>query len=226
MLTSCSRNVLNIARAILGPLQTNCYILKLKKKCVIVDPASQPEALIKFVKENYPNTTPEILLTHGHFDHIMAVPELCKAFPKAKLYASKDDLPAFKNPTYNLSHLNGIDFSLKDCLDKMQFVKDGDELAFDELKLKTLAVPGHSPGSLAFYSENDRSVFSGDTIFFGSVGNTDFPGGDFSTMMKSITEKLLCLPEYTQVFPGHGDDTTIGTELHINPFLKAQKKFS
>ena len=224
MLSSPKRNLLNIVRGVLGPLQTNTYLIKLKEKCLIVDPADRADILCKFVKENYPNTTPDILLTHGHFDHMMAIPEICKEFPKTKIFASEKDLPAFKDPALNLSRPEGIEFTLDECLDKLHFVKDGEKLNFNDVVFKILDIPGHSPGSIGFLSEEDRALFSGDTLFFGSVGNTELPRADYYQMMKSISEKLLVLPEYTQVFPGHGDDTTIGTELKLNPFIKSQAK--
>jgi glyoxylase-like metal-dependent hydrolase (beta-lactamase superfamily II) len=100
------------------------------------------------------------------------------------------------------------------------FLTDGQKISFGETELTSIHVPGHAAGSLAFYSEKDKAVFTGDALFAGSIGRTDLPGGNYETLINSITKKLFILPPETVVYPGHGDETSVETEIKTNPFFK------
>jgi hydroxyacylglutathione hydrolase len=217
-LTRLGRRMAKVGRAIIGPLQTNCYLLGFTDHTVIVDPAGDAAQMVGFLTSTNPKKL-DIYLTHGHYDHIGAVPDLCAAFPDARIFASKLDLELYTDPALNLSAVLGSPFDLKSVLDKMIWVDDGQTLTFGNAEVKIIALPGHSPGSTGLILGSDNMIFVGDTLFYGSVGNTELPRASFPTMMKSIITKLMSLPDKFIVLPGHGDPTSIGQERKTNPFL-------
>jgi hydroxyacylglutathione hydrolase len=185
-----------------------------------VDPGGNAQSIISTLKRTTPNLVPDIYLTHGHFDHISAVPKLCEAFPTARLFSSEIEREFLVNPHLNLSSTVGQPIDLTKFLSKVTWISDGQNLRFGDVEFKVLALPGHTPGSTGLYSLSEKCVFVGDTLFAGSVGNPDFPGGNFQTLMKSIFAKLLTLPDETVVYPGHGDVTTIQEERANNPYIQ------
>ncbi|MCQ6273709.1 MBL fold metallo-hydrolase [Bacillus sp. V3B] len=200
----------------LGPVQTNCYILtKEDSSCLIVDPGGEGEKLINFLRER--DLKPVgIMLTHAHFDHIGAVDSIREEYKvQACVHVNEKDW-------LTSSELN--------CSDFMKFgkvqVREADttisgeqELTMGSFTFQVFETPGHSPGSVSLYFEDDGIVLSGDALFNGSIGRTDLPGSNHEDLMKSIHEKLLRLPEETVVLCGHGPVTTIGKEMASNPFL-------
>ena len=222
MLSACFRRAAALARGVLGPLQTNCYLMNLGTHSLIVDPSADAKEVVHWIKENAPNTKTDIFLTHGHFDHIGAVPDLAKIYPDARIFASPLDKELFTDPAVNLSAQMGRPVDLCDLLDRITWVSEGDNLEYGGDKLEILHVPGHTPGSLALIHRRENCVIVGDTLFEGSVGNTQLPLGNFKVMMKSILDKLLKLPDEMIVLPGHGGPTTIGEEKKSNPFVLAE----
>lgn len=199
----------------LGPLQTNCYLLKKGETCLVIDPGDEGQKLIKIIDEL--NAKPQaILLTHAHFDHIGAVDPIREHY-KIPVYVHEKEAKWFLDPS-----LNGSQFFMGNLVR----LKPADHI-FVEEKMQTVGdftfqlfeTPGHSPGSVSFYFEDKGIVLGGDALFYGSVGRTDLPGGNHDQLMRSIHEKLLTLPEQTMVLPGHGPATTIGNEMDSNPFL-------
>lgn len=155
-----------------------------------------------------------IILTHGHGDHIGGVEGYMKDFPDAKLVASALEMDLLSDPNVNMSTMTmGQAVSLRPDV----AVNDGDTLTVGNMELKFLSTPGHSPGSMCVYTGN--ALFSGDTLFQGSIGRTDFPGGSFEELKKGVHEKLFVLPDETAVYPGHMGATTIGYEKANNPFV-------
>ncbi|MCI0474826.1 MAG: MBL fold metallo-hydrolase, partial [Anaerolineales bacterium] len=156
-----------------------------------------------------------ILLTHGHFDHIGAVTDLKDTLQAPLIaHAREVDLLAAKGG----ADLFG--FRIRTVPQPDRLVEHGETIEFDALKFEVRHVPGHTVGHVAFVEHQQRSAFVGDVLFAGSIGRTDLPGGDYATLMRSIRDKLLTLPDDTVVYPGHGDATTIGEERQRNPFLR------
>ena len=201
----------------LGPIQTNCYIISENQKAFIIDPGAEAEKIIKHLSEQ--NLTPTaILLTHGHFDHIAAVDEVAMKYD-LPVYAHSLEKEYFFNPKFNFSYRNGGDIVLSEALN-YNWLTCGDTLELIDLKFKILHVPGHSLGSICFYDEDRKVIFTGDTLFRGSIGRTDFLNGNMEQLHAMISQKLLTLPEDTVVYPGHGSATTIRDEKLTNPFFR------
>ncbi len=201
----------------LGSVGTHCYILINEKtdEALLVDPADRPEVLSeKLTGQGL--TLRGILLTHGHGDHIMAVPGLREKY-QAPVLAHEAEAPLLSDPGLNLSRsLFGTPLSLK--ADRL--LKDGELVKLAGLSLKVLFTPGHTPGGCCYYAEEEHVLLSGDTLFCASIGRTDFPGGSMRTLVASIREKLMPLPDDTKVYPGHAEFTTLGQERAYNPYLQ------
>jgi len=203
-----------IKRIVTPGMGANCYLVSCEKtnNAFIVDPGAGSKTILNAVKENRMDIS-LIILTHGHFDHIGAVEFLRKEL-KAKVAIHKKDAEMLTNPEKNLSRFMGMDISLSpaDIL-----LEDNEKVMIGELEVQVLHTPGHTPGSICLLTE--QGLFSGDTLFAGSIGRTDFPGGSMSQLLQSIKERLLVLNDDTQVFPGHEAMTTIGKEKRMNPFI-------
>jgi len=218
---------MKIDHLILGDYETNCYILresKAAKNCLIIDTGLQAQELVDFLHRHKLNPV-AVVLTHGHIDHTNGVALLRSEFPDIKVYVHKLDAEMLTPPLTeeagltgaqsNLSVMAGIHFSTgpADVL-----IEEGDIIEQAGIRLEVLHTPGHTPGSICLYSQNEGIVFVGDTIFASSVGRTDL-GGNMSQLIKSIRQKLLTLPDETVVYPGHGPITTIAQEKTNNLFL-------
>ncbi len=194
-----------------NPLGTNCSVLwnEGARGCVVADPGmASPEEYnrLKELFEKNSLTLEAIILTHGHFDHTWGVESLLKQYP----------VPVYMHPADR--------FLLPKGLAKLDFptldIADGDALTLAGISWKVIHTPGHTPGSVCWWSQADSLLLSGDTLFAGSIGRTDLEGGDYEKLMSSIKEKLLCLPGETDVIPGHGGATSIAREGMYNPFLE------
>ncbi len=206
---------IQILHAVLGPVQTNVYIAvnAQTQECVIIDPADQAAFLEETIRNKQLKPV-AILLTHGHFDHIGAVRELKRAFD-IPVYAHEAELSTLQDETVNLSAGYGRGVRLEPD----HLLKDGEELQLAGSRIKVLHTPGHTVGGVCYYFPEQHYLFSGDTLFAGSVGRTDFPGGSMKTLIESIQQKLMPLPDDTMVLPGHGPDSDIGTEKQTNYYL-------
>ena len=206
---------LAIRMMVLGPVQTNCYFLinEDTKEVLIVDPADRAQKIIEWI--NSEGLKPvAILLTHGHFDHIMGVQGVKKEYG-IPIYASKDEVEVLANPQINVSTMMGAYLSMK----ADELFSDGDVLELAGMKLKVISTPGHTIGSVCFYMEAEKVLISGDTLFEASVGRSDFPTGSSRQLIESIKTRLFVLPDDTDVFPGHGGTTNIAYEKAHNPFI-------
>ena len=203
---------------VLGSYENNCYVLRKDEKhsdCLIIDTGLDAQPLVEFLQRH--ELTPEaVLLTHGHADHIAAITELKNHWPAMKVCIHKDDAHMLSNPRRNMSALAGI--SLKASPADI-FLEDDATVSYAGISLDVLHTPGHTPGGVCFYVPAAGVVFSGDTLFAGGVGRTDFPYGSAEKLIAGIREKLLMLPEATRVYPGHGPSTTIRNEKKHNPYL-------
>ena len=204
-----------IGRMMIGSYQTNCYFLfrEETKKAIVIDPADNGKLIYdKLTQNGY--SVEAILLTHGHFDHIWGSNEL-RELSGAKIYALDKEQTLCEDVSNNLSAMVGRAYTVVPD----EYVTDGAELEFDNIKLRVIATPGHTIGSCCYYCEKAGILISGDTLFQESTGRTDFPTGSMSSIVRSIRERLFILPEETKVYPGHGDSTTIGYEKKYNPFV-------
>jgi glyoxylase-like metal-dependent hydrolase (beta-lactamase superfamily II) len=197
-----------------GQIGTNCYIIfrEQLKKAIIVDPGDEGEFILEQCRKL--SVTPEaILLTHGHFDHIMAVKEIKQAFPEIVIYAGEKEKMLLKDPSVNLSPNIGRPCSIE----ADRYVTDGETIDPAGILAHVIATPGHTEGSVCYYMKEEDVLISGDTLFLESLGRTDFPTGDQLKIISSIRGKLFPLPGETMVYPGHGNVTTIGHEKSYNP---------
>ena len=209
---------MNIQTFVLGDYQTNSYCLTVgesAKDCLIIDTGLRSEPLIDFLKANDFNPV-AVVFTHGHIDHIDGIALLRANWPDIKVAIHKDDAAMFEDARLNLSAFSGLPLRASPA---EIVIEDEGTIAFAGMEFDILHTPGHTPGSISLYSESKGVVFVGDALFAGSIGRTDFPGGDSDRLIASIKTKLLTLPEDTKVYTGHGPVTTIGMEKKRNPFL-------
>jgi len=203
----------------LGDFQTNCYILTSPTNsddCILVDPGYGVEVLMSFLTEQHWNPV-HILLTHGHCDHIAGIPTLRKHFPKVKVSISSRDADKLNDPFKNLSAMLGMSVKVGPA---DELLKEGDIIPFYDFELDVVETPGHTIGGISFINRKERVAVTGDTLFAGSIGRTDFPDGNYNQIITSIKEKLMVLPPDTSVHPGHGMSSTIAQEASWNEYLK------
>lgn len=206
---------MKIEQYCVGQVQTNCYfaINEKTQEMLVIDPGDSAQLLADKIKQK--GLKPKgVLLTHGHFDHAMAAKELAGIFG-VKIYAHEAEKETLEQPGLNASGMVGR----RDSYQADVLVKDGEVLQLAGMDLKVLHTPGHTEGGCCFYSEENKVLFSGDTLFCQSVGRTDFPRGSMSQLIHSIKDKLLPLPDDVKVYPGHMGVTTIGMERKGNPFI-------
>jgi len=200
-----------------GALQSNCYLVAdtNTKEAIVIDPGDEATVILNRISQQS-LTVQAILLTHAHFDHIMAVKSV-KEIHQVPIYLHRDE-------SYIYDHLVMLaaQFGIhaESPLPVDRYFDENDHISFGEHTVSVLSTPGHSPGGVSLViSGTPTHVFSGDTLFAGSIGRTDLPGGDTALLLKVIHEKLLGFDEATIVYPGHGPVTTIGAEKMSNPYL-------
>ncbi len=197
-----------------GPLEVNCYIIGCEKtnKAAVIDPGGHAQEILEKLK-NHNLTVVMIINTHGHFDHIGGNGDLLEV-TGAELIIHRDDRPLLDRAT---EHAAVFGLRAEPSPEPTRQLDGGETLQLGELSLEIIHTPGHSPGGMCILVED--CLFVGDTLFAGSIGRTDLPGGNHQQLILNIKEKLLPLPEDTKVYPGHGPMTTIGEEKLYNPFL-------
>lgn len=202
-----------------GPLQANCYLLADDMgRVAVIDPGGDPEEIFSVIERE--GWTPvAVINTHGHIDHVAANRAVVEHY-RVPLLIHREDAPGLSDPALNLSFL-GLG-----CLDSPpadRELADGDEIPVGGLVLKVFATPGHSPGSISLLLEGGEGpavIFTGDTLFAGGVGRTDFPGGSLDRLVSSIRDRLLVFSDDTVILPGHGGRSTIGEEKRGNFFIE------
>ena len=203
-----------IHRLVLGDLQTNCYIWADEQSgnAIIIDAPANAEKIVDAATERGFKIT-DIILTHGHFDHILALNEL-KGITNATLSVFEKTPEFLTDRTLNLCHYTGADYT---PTKPDRILYDGDVIDFYGNEIKVIHTPGHTSDSICLL--NDKTLISGDTLFHYSVGRWDHPTGDMETELASITDKLMVLDDDVAVYPGHGFSTTIGKEREGNPYI-------
>ena len=199
----------------LGMVATNCYLIinKENKEALLVDPADNALRISNVIEENG-CTLKAILLTHGHFDHIMALNDLKKRY-NVPVYAHEEEEDVLKQSSLNLSGSIGQIYTTQADV----YVKDGEHLKLAGLDVIVLYTPGHTKGGVCYYFPEEKVLMSGDTLFHCSIGRTDFPTGSMSQLVRSVKEQLFVLPDDVQVYPGHDSVTSIGYEKQYNMYL-------
>lgn len=197
----------------------NCYVVSLpgRDDCVVVDPGLEPGRILAVMRDA--GLSPAaILCTHGHADHIAGNAALKQAFPEVPLIIGEGDAEKLTDPMLNLSAMFSAPL-VSPAADRL--VREGETVDAAGMSFVVRETPGHSSGHVVFiYSGQEPAVvFGGDVLFQGSVGRTDFPDGDSALLVRSIREKLFTLPPDTEVYPGHGEPTTIGEEQESNPYV-------
>ena len=208
-------NDFRLETLVLGPLQTNTYIIynNISKEAIVVDPAAEAEKIIKYLKE-HDLVCSAIMLTHGHFDHILGVKDLKEA-TGADIYAHEEEINLLENPNLNASSQVGQAYTVSVDVP----LKDGQILDLIGQKIKVLHTPGHTAGGVCYFFQDENVLISGDTLFQASIGRSDFPTGNGRVLIDSIRSKIMVLDENIDVYPGHGNPTSIGYEKRHNQFI-------
>jgi hydroxyacylglutathione hydrolase len=208
-------NEIVIRGIVVGVFQENCWVIGNRRtgEGICIDPGDQPDEILALARD-LGVTIKLIANSHAHIDHILGVQGVHSA-TGAKFLLHQDDLELLQHGFTSSASRFRLDPGQRPPLPD-QFVADGDVVEVEGLQLRAISTPGHTPGSMSYYTEG--MLFSGDTLFNGSIGRTDMPGGDFEEELRSICEKLFELPDETLVLPGHMQETTIGREKLHNPF--------
>ncbi|MEE1086648.1 MAG: MBL fold metallo-hydrolase [Schaedlerella sp.] len=204
-----------VKRFTIGELWTNCYVVSNEetKECFIVDPPVCEESVLSYL-EAQGLELKAIFLTHGHYDHIMGVDGYLEKF-SVPVYAHEDEQEVLKDGAKNLSAKFGAAYEFHGA----ESVKDGQTLEIAGFKVKVLHTPGHTCGSCSYYIEKEEALFCGDTVFYRSIGRTDFPTSNHAQLIKSAKEKIMTLPKDVKLYPGHMEETSVKHETWYNTFL-------
>lgn len=211
--------MIQIKKFTFNPVQENTFIVfDETKECIIIDAGcfvdNERQELDQFIAENQLKPV-RLINTHCHFDHIMGITH-CRSKYHLQFECHADEAPLVEGAV-NYGDMFGIPVEPVDAPDT--FIREGDQISFGNSYLQVIEAPGHSPGSVAFYNPEQRILFAGDVLFYGSIGRTDLPGGSMEQLVGNIKTKLFTLPEETEVYCGHGQETTIGFEKENNPYL-------
>lgn len=201
----------------LGPWQTNCYVVHEpgSKTCWVADVSFEPAPLIEHVRRI---GTPEaIVLTHAHLDHIGGVSEFLRAFPKTPVWIHQDEARWLSDAELNMSAMIGMPVT---CPGPDRTLQHGESITLGGQAWEVRHTPGHSPGGIALVHVPSKRAITGDALFAGSIGRTDFPNADFQTLARSIRTQLYTLPDEVTIYPGHGPRSSIGHEKRTNPFVR------
>ena len=207
---------MKIQNFVLGMVGTNCYLVvnEEEKQCILIDPAVYSGEIAEQIRREGLDLR-AILLTHGHFDHIMGIDGFRKEFPEIPVYAHREEEALLNDASMNAS----LEFGRQYTFSGAAYAEDGDVLDLAGMQFRVIHTPGHTIGGCCYYLQEEKVLFSGDTLFRESIGRTDFPTGNGGQLMRSIREKLFTLPEETAVYPGHMERTTIGDEKKYNPYF-------
>lgn len=206
---------MRIEKFSVGILGTNCYLVinEETREMAVIDPGGYSKKFAEYIKEEKLKPA-AILLTHGHFDHIMGIDGFLRDF-HVPVYVHEDDADVMTDARLNLSRTYTSGYTFPDA----EYVKDKERLEFAGFTFEVIHTPGHTKGGCCYYISSEHVLFSGDTLFQNSVGRTDFENSSTSDLIRSVREKLFVLPEETHVYPGHSGETMIGYEKTHNPYV-------
>lgn len=204
-----------IKKLTVGPIMANCFIVACEetRQAAVIDPGDEVDRILMTLADEKLKVA-VIIDTHGHFDHVGGNARMKQA-TGAPLLIHRLDAPMLGQLSAAASRWG---MSAEDSPQPDRTVDEGDDISFGNLAFKVIHTPGHTPGGISLHS--DGAVFVGDTLFAGSIGRTDFPGGDYATLISSIQDKLFTLGDEVVVYTGHGPETTIGVEKRTNPFAR------
>lgn len=211
--------MITVKTFVCNPFQENTYILYDESgECVIVDAglygAKEQEDIDNFISANSLKPV-KLINTHGHIDHIAGIDYLSKRYG-VELYIHADEIDNI-NRSAAMGAAFGFNIEKPAC--KVNFIAEGDDVTFGKSTLKVIGLPGHTKGGVGFYCESQKIIMVGDTLFKGSIGRTDLPGGDYETIIRSIIKTLLPLGDEVRYYSGHGESSTLGQERRYNPFV-------
>ncbi len=207
---------MNVVRLAVGPFESNCYLVRGASPAgLVIDPGCDADRIVEAVRR-LDLTPAAYLLTHGHIDHVSATADVAGAFPAPVYLHPADGAWAFSPANRYPPYYGPPRFPKAGIVD----VRDGQTLEAGGFSIRVIATPGHSPGGVCFHFETGGELFTGDTLFRGTVGRTDLPGGDSRALAESL-KRLVCLPDRTTVRPGHGEASTLAEEIRSNFFLAA-----
>jgi len=211
-------NELMVRGIVVGVFQENCWVVGNRRsgEAICIDPGDDPAEILALARD-MGVTIKLIANSHAHLDHIMGVHGVHSA-TGAKFLLHRDELELLTGGWKESALRMGLDVS-QGPPDPDGYVEEADVVEVDGLRLRVITTPGHTQGSVSYYAEDGGMLFSGDTLFRGSIGRTDMPGGSYEEELRSITEKLLVLPDETLVLPGHMQETRVGDEKRDNPFV-------
>jgi len=211
-------SMLDIKTIPVSSFMQNARILgcSVTRDAVVVDPGGDPDLILEALESGSYNCS-RIWLTHSHLDHAGGAAELKQAL-NAEMYAHPVEKFMRENVT-QVAAMYGLSEGFNNCPEPEHYISGGETLKIGQYEFKVLFTPGHSPGHVSFYCEQESVLIAGDALFAGSIGRTDLPGGDYETLLQSIRQEILTLPADTIVMPGHGPDTSVGVEKDSNPFL-------
>jgi len=212
--------MLNIEVIPVTNFQQNCRILWSEgaSDALVIDPGGDGDRIARFLDSRELKCT-QIWLTHSHLDHCGGVEQLIRLVGEVPLLGHPLERE-FRARVEDIKAMYGIQSNaMSNCPEPTRYIEGGEDLEFAGVSFKVLFTPGHSPGHLCFYAPSEGVLLAGDTLFAGSIGRSDLPGGDHTTLLKSIIEKILTLPDDTRVLSGHGPETRVGVERDSNPFL-------
>jgi glyoxylase-like metal-dependent hydrolase (beta-lactamase superfamily II) len=204
---------------IVGAYQNNCYVVRKDERqgeCILIDTGLETGPVVEFLRENELRPT-ALLLTHGHPDHIAGIKDIKEAFEAVKVFVHQQDVKMLQYWGTGRRIFAEVEIRA-DSADVS--IEDGMRIEDAGLVLEVIHTPGHTPGGVCYYSAGAGVLFSGDTLFLGSVGRTDFEYSNTEDLLNAVNKKLMVLPETTKVYPGHGPATTIRNEKRHNPYLK------
>jgi len=209
-------DLMQLSTVVVTEFMTNCFILvdEQTKQALVIDPGGEPDRILREI-ETMGLEVLAVVNTHAHVDHIGALREIKKA-TGAQIMMHVSELPLLQSAS-RMGRLFGV--HIEQPPDPDRFLVDSDQIQCGSITLTVIETPGHSPGGISLVTADGKYCFAGDTLFAGSIGRTDLPGGDYNTLINSIKTKLLPLGDDVKVLPGHGPATSMGTERRYNPFL-------
>lgn len=207
-----------LERVLVGRLITNCYVICDENTGIgaVIDPGMFSAEVKKAIERSGMRELKYILCTHGHFDHICGVAKLKKAYPEAKVCIGKEDISYLTDGRLSMATAFKMDF--EPCATDIEF-SHNDTFSMGDIEIKVFSAPGHTPGGVLYILEKERVIFTGDTLFRGSVGNTGFEGGNVYTLMNTL-EKMKAFSDDFVIYSGHGESSTIGYEKRNNIYLR------